>query len=268
MKKLLLFFAIALFLGSAFAQTRGFKKKRLDAKDHIALVIGNSNYPDMPLTNPVNDADAVSAAFEEMGFIVEKVLDADKEQMAMAVNRFSAKMRTARVAVFYFAGHGMQVDGSNYLIPIGQTAASQITKEEQVPYRAMNAGEVLTAMENNNVKFSLIVLDACRNNPIAGNSRGKLKGLASIDAPAGSLVMYATKAGDVANDGTGKNSPFTTAFLQHITTPGLDVNLLPSKVTKTVRQLTNNAQTPGSYIQITQSFTFVPELSVDAVDVL
>ncbi len=130
-----------------------------------------------------------------------------------------------------------------------------------MPYRAINAGEVLASMENQKVKFSLIVLDACRNNPIKGSGRGKLKGLASIDAPAGSLVMYATKAGAVAADGVGKNSPFTTAFLKHITTPGLDVNLLPSRVTKTVRELTGGSQTPGSYVQITQSFTFVPELT-------
>ena len=112
-------------------------------------------------------------------------------------------------------------------------------------------------METQKVKFSLIVFDACRKNPIKGSNKGKLKGLASIDAPAGSLVMYTTKARDVAY----RNSPFTVAILKHITTPGLDVNLLPSRVTKTVSELTNGKQTPGSYMQITQSFTFVPELT-------
>ena len=110
------------------------------------------------------------------------------------------------------------------------------------------------------------MLDACRNNPIKGENRGKIKGLASIDAPAGSLVMYSTKAGDVASDGSGKNSPFTTAFLQHITTPGLDVNLLPSKVTQTVMELTNDKQVPDSYVQITQSFTFVPAYTQEELD--
>lgn len=220
----------------------------------------------MPLTNPKNDANAVAKAFTDMGFIVQKVIDADREPMSIAINRFSNKLKTARVAVFYFAGHGMQVDGENYLIPIGRTSGMQITKEEQVPYRAINAGEVLASMESNKVKFSLIVLDACGNNPIKGSGRGKLKGLASIDAPVGSLVMYSTKAGDVAADGTGKNSPFTTAFLKHITTPGLDVNLLPSRITQTVRELTNNQQTPGAYVQITQSFTFVPEMTTTELE--
>ncbi len=259
MKKITLLLSVLLIANIMFAQDRGFKKVRVVAKDHVALIIGNSNYPDMPLENPKNDADAVAKEFEEMGFIVEKVIDTDKEQMSMAIDRFSAKLKTAKVAVFYFAGHGMQVDGENYLIPIGKTAGTQISNEEQVAYRAINAGEVLSAMESENIKFSLIVLDACRNNPIKGESRGKMKGLASIDAPAGSLVMYATKAGDVAEDGTGNNSPFTTAFLQHISTPGLDINLLPSRVTKTVNELTDGRQTPGSYVQITQSFTFVPE---------
>ena len=259
MKTTTLLFTIIFVADSLFAQqTRGFVKIRQSKKDYIALIVGNSAYPDMPLTNPKNDAEAVAKAFEDMGFIVEKLIDADKEQMAMAIDRFSKKIKTANVAVFYFAGHGMQVDGANYLIPIGRTSSEQISKAEQLPYRAVNVGEVLTAIKKAQVNFSLIVLDACRNNPIGGN-RGKLKGLASIDAPAGSLVMYATKAGETADDGDGKDSPFTTAFLQHITTPGLDINLLPSRITKTVRELTRNKQTPGSYVQISQSFTFVPQ---------
>jgi uncharacterized protein (TIGR02145 family) len=263
MKKLTFSLLMLLFAFTGFTQERAFKLQRQEAKDHVALVIGNSNYPDMPLSNPKNDAGEVAKAFEEMGFLVEKILDADKESMSLAINRFSQRLKTARAAVFYFAGHGMQVNGENYLIPIGKTLATQITEESQVPYRAINAGEILAAMENQKVKFALVVLDACRNNPIKGSGRGKIKGLASIDAPAGSLVMYSTKAGDVANDGTGHNSPFTTAFLQHIKTPGLDVNLLPSKVTSTVLELTNGLQTPGSYMQLTQSFTFVPELTAD-----
>lgn len=266
MKKVTLIIIIFAFTANIYAQNRGFVAKRIEAKDHIALVIGNSNYPDMPLENPKNDANAVALTFENMGFITEKLIDANHEQMSMAINRFSNKLKTARVAVFYFAGHGIQVNGENYLIPIGRTSGTQIHTEDQVPYRAINVGEVLASIESNKVKFSLIVLDACRNNPIKGSGRGKLKGLASIDAPAGSLVMYSTKAGGVAADGTGKNSPFTTAFLQHITTPGLDINLLPSRVTKTVRELTNNQQTPGSYVQITQSFTFVPQLTDDEIE--
>jgi formylglycine-generating enzyme required for sulfatase activity len=246
------------------AQDRGFIEVRRQAKDHVALIIGNSEYPDAPLGNPVNDATDVAQTFTNMGFIVDKVLNADKEQMAQAINRFSQRLLTAKAAVFYYAGHGVQVNGENYLIPIGKTAATQINEESQVPYRAINAGEVLASMERAKVNFSLIVLDACRNNPFKGEGRGRVPGLASINAPVGSLVMYATKAGAVASDGQNqRNSPFTTAFLTHVSTPGLDVNLLPSKITQTVGELTSGKQVPGTYMQLNRSFAFVPELTAE-----
>ncbi|OQY03820.1 MAG: hypothetical protein B6I20_04275 [Bacteroidetes bacterium 4572_117] len=261
MKKLTLSLLLFVFTANIYAQTRGFVTKRKQAKDHIALIIGNSSYPDMPLENPKNDANAVAEAFNEMGFITEKVIDADREQMGMAINRFSNKLKTARIAVFYFSGHGMQVDGKNFLLPIAKTQSTQINKVEEVPYRAINIDEVLTAMNNSKVNFALVALDACRNNPLSSSGKGRLKGLAAVNAPAGSLVMYATKAGQVAYDGDGKNSPFTIAFLKHIKTPGLDVNLLPKNVKNTVLELTNGKQSPGAYTEITQSFTFVPEMT-------
>lgn len=263
MRKIYIGFIIVSFAINSFSQERGFITKRLEAKDHIALIIGNSNYSDSPLNNPVNDATDVAKAFTDMGFIVEKVLDADKETMALAIDRFSKKLTTAKAAVFYYAGHGVQVNGENYLIPIGKTIATQITDESQVPYRAINAGEVLAAMEQAKVNFALVVLDACRNNPFKGTGRGRVPGLASINAPIGSLVMYATKAGATAADGGERNSPFTRAFLKHITTPGLDVNLLPSRITQTVVELTNGEQVPGTYMQLKSSFTFIPELTAD-----
>lgn len=262
--KYLLIVVLAFFSIHNFsnAQERGFVIERKELKDHIALVIGNSGYSDAPLSNPINDAIDVSRVFSEMGFIVDKVLDADKETMAQAIEQFSKKLSTAKAAVFYYAGHGVQVNGENYLIPIGSTSATQITDESQVPYRAINAGEVLSAMEHANVNFALVVLDACRNNPFKGSGRGRVPGLASINAPVGSLVMYATKAGSTASDGLNeRNSPFTMAFLTHIVTPGLDINLLPSKITQTVGELTGGSQVPGTYTQLKGSFTFVPELT-------
>lgn len=263
MRKIYIGFIIVSFAINSFSQERGFIAKRLEAKDHIALIIGNSNYSDAPLNNPENDATDVAKTFSDMGFIVEKVLDADKETMALAIDRFSKKLTTAKAAVFYYAGHGVQVNGENYLIPIGKTIATQITDESQIPYRAINAGEVLAAMEQAKVNFALVVLDACRNNPFKGTGRGRVPGLASINAPIGSLVMYATKAGATAADGEERNSPFTRAFLTHITTPGLDVNLLPSRITQTVVELTNGEQVPGTYMQLKSSFTFIPELTAD-----
>jgi len=256
--------SIIIIYTEAIAQDRGFVAVRREAKDHVALIIGNSDYLDAPLANPVNDAMDVAKTFTDMGFVVDKVINADKEQMAQAIASFSNKLLTAKAAVFYYAGHGVQVNGENYLIPIGKTPATLITEESQVPYRAINAGEILSSMERAKVNFSLIVLDACRNNPFKGEGRGRIPGLASINAPVGSLVMYATKAGSIASDGQNqRNSPFTNAFLQHVATPGLDVNLLPSKITQAVGDLTNGKQVPGTYMQLNRSFTFVPELSAE-----
>ncbi len=255
-----------LFLFQLSAQERGFISQRLEKKDHIALVIGNASYPDAPLSTPGNDATDVSRVFREMGFVTDVILDANKEQMAMAIDQFAEKLRTAKAAVFYYAGHGMQVNGQNYLIPIGNSPSEQITTESQVPYRAVNVSEVLTAMEQAKVQFSMVVLDACRNNPLKGTARGKVPGLAAIDAPVGSLVMYATRAGDVAYDGENtRNSPFTTAFLEHIQIPGLEVSNLPVKITNTVSEKTEGRQIPGTYMQLTQDFTFVPAITAEEI---
>lgn len=259
-------FILLFFFQNTEGQDRGFVISRREAKDHIALVIGNGAYPEAPLGNPVNDAEDVAKAFNAMGFIVEKVTDADKEKMAQAIARFAEKIKSSRAAVFYYAGHGVQVNGENYLLPIGNTPASQITEESQVPYRSINAGEVLAIMEEAKLNFSLVVLDACRNNPFKGSGRGRVPGLASINAPVGSLVMYSTKAGSVASDGQNtRNSPFTTAFLKHVQTPGLDVNLLPSKISQTVDEITNGSQVPGTYMQLKSSFSFVPEMSEEEI---
>lgn len=259
-------FILLFFFQNTEGQDRGFVISRREAEDHIALVIGNGAYPEAPLGNPVNDAEDVAKAFNAMGFIVEKVTDADKEKMAQAIARFAEKIKSSRAAVFYYAGHGVQVNGENYLLPIGNTPASQITEESQVPYRSINAGEVLAIMEEAKLNFSLVVLDACRNNPFKGSGRGRVPGLASINAPVGSLVMYSTKAGSVASDGQNtRNSPFTTAFLKHVQTPGLDVNLLPSKISQTVDEITSGSQVPGTYMQLKSSFSFVPEMSEEEI---
>jgi len=244
------------------AAERGFVPIRRAEGAYVALVIGNGAYSTSPLANPVNDATDVALAFASIGFRVTRVLDADREQMAAAVTAFGASLRTAQAAVFYYAGHGTQVEGENWLLPIGRTAATEITDEGHIPFRAFNAGEVIAQLDQAKVPLSLVVLDACRNNPfkVAGRG-GQVQGLASINAPIGSLVFYATKAGSVANDGTGRNSPFTAAFLKHLLTPGLDVRLLSSEITNTVSEMTNGAQTPGTYTQLRQGFCFVPPLS-------
>ena len=258
----LLAISLCLLLNMTLAAAeRGFVPVRRAAGDHVALVIGNGAYPDAPLANPLNDATDVAVAFEAQGFRVQRLLDADKEQMATAIASFREQLGRARAAVFYFAGHGVQVQGENYLLPIGQTASTQITEETQVPHRAIAAGEILDAMDKARVPFNLVVLDACRNNPFKGAGRGRVQGLADLRAPVGSLILYATAAGRTAADGTGRNSPFTSAFLRHLVTPGLDVRLLPSEITNTVSEVTGGAQTPWNSGSLRQGFYFVPPMS-------
>ncbi len=245
------------------AAERGFVPIRRAEGAYVALVIGNGSYPDAPLANPVNDASDVSAALTSIGFRVTSLLDADKEQMATGIAQFGEQLSRAKAAVFFYAGHGVQVGGENWLLPIGRTASTQITEEGQVPHRAISAGEVLAKMEQAKVPMNLVILDACRNNPFKGAGRGKVQGLAELNAPVGSLVMYSTSAGKVAADGSGRNSPFTTAFLKHLLAPGLDVRLMVTDINATVGDLTGGVQVPWTSMSLRQGFTFVPVISPD-----
>ncbi len=248
MKKLKLLFIILLWQTYAMAQ-EDFVKLRMESQDHIAIVIGNSDYPDMPLKSPKNDAEAVAETLTDMGFIVEKVIDADREKMAMAIENFINKLSTSKAAIFYFAGQGIHLGGKNYLMPTGRTPATQIKEKFQIPYQAIHLGDVLSSIEQNHVKFSMVVLDVYGNNPI--------KGLAPIEAPNGSIIMYASKAEEIIMDSTDTNSPFTRAFVQHMKTPGLDVSLLPLQINKTVHELTDKQQIAGAYT-IKRKFCLLP----------
>ncbi|MBN8524032.1 MAG: SUMF1/EgtB/PvdO family nonheme iron enzyme [Planctomycetes bacterium] len=243
------------------AAERGFVPLRRTEGAYVALVIGNADYPEAALANPVHDASDVAEALHGIGFDVIRLLDADKEGMAIAIARFGERIMKAKAAVFFYAGHGVQSGGENWLLPIGRTPSTQITEEGQVPLRAIAAGEVLAQMERARVPMNLIILDACRNNPFRSSGRGRVQGLAELNAPVGSLVMYSTSAGKVAADGTGRNSPFTTAFLRHLLTPGLDVRLMVTEINATVGELTGGQQVPWTSMSLRQGFTFVPALS-------
>ena len=261
--------ALASFTTSAAALTagesheRGFVPVRRTAGDHVALVIGNGAYPDVPLTNPVNDAVDVGKAFESIGFQVTVVTDSDKAQMLQAIQTFGDRLPKAKAAVFYYAGHGVQVGGSNWLLPVARQVGEIINREDEVRLRAVDANEVLVAMERAKVPVAMVVLDACRNNPFKGAGRSGAKGLAQLDAPPGSLVVYATAPGQVAADGNGRNSPFSQAFLAQLLVPGQDVDAMLRNVKKAVRQTTGGVQTPWSATSMTETFTFVPSMTPD-----
>ena len=220
------------------------------SEKRIALVIGNSAYPGAPLKNPVNDAKDMAAALRKLGFEVIDKTDATQKDMNLAIAQFGDKLRADTVALFFFAGHGMQVKGKNYIVPID----AQITSESTV--RAMTV-DVDTVMDQLAVStMNIVILDACRNNPFERRFRSVGGGLAQMDAPKGSLIAYATAPGKVANDGDGRNGLYTQELLKHIQTPGLPLEAVFKRVRNGVMQGSGEAQTPWEASSLTGDFYF------------
>jgi hypothetical protein len=215
----------------------------------VALVIGNGNYQDLGrLTNPANDARDMAAALQSVGFEVDLLIDADQEAMEMAIVRLGQRLAgSARggTGFFFFAGHGVESGGENYLIP----ARASIASESFLRSRAVPTQAVLDEMQRSGSNLNVVVLDACRDNPFSWARSGS-RGLAAIGfQPPGSIVAYATSAGSVAADGDGRNGTFTAELLKHITTPGIDVNEVFRRTGQGVRNVTNGRQVPAVYNQ-------------------
>ena len=221
------------------------------AQKRVALVIGISAYDKAArLANPVNDAKAVAAAFVRMGFddVVLK-LDLNQNSLRRALGKFARAADGADVAVLYYAGHGLEVAGKNYLIPVDAVLANA----GDVDFEAVSLATAMGALDRAG-KFKLVILDACRDNPfraaMAGGSSKRAigRGLARV-SPAGSdtLVAYAAREGTTADDGSGNHSPYTKALLSVLETPGLDVRLLFGRVRDAVRKSTGNRQEPFTY---------------------
>ena len=220
-----------------------------------ALVIGNDAYERMPLKNPVNDAQDMARALEELGFEVMLLTNASLRQFDSAVRTFGSKLRQRGGAgLFYYAGHGMQVKGRNYLIPID----ASIDTESDVKFEAIDAGRILGKMEDAGNPINIVILDACRDNPFARQFRSAGRGLARMDAPKGSLVAYATSPGSVAADGTDRNGIYTTYLLQHMRTPGLTLEQVLKNVRIDVLTATADAQIPWESSSMTGDFYFNP----------
>jgi uncharacterized caspase-like protein len=214
----------------------------------LALVLGNGKYEAVPaLENPSNDAADLAQALRGVGFEVIEQRDATREAMAKAVREFSERLRGADVALFFYAGHGLQMNGENYLLPVD----AKIESPADVRFNTINLSDIQQEMESGaSGRANIIILDACRNNPFAEKlaSSGRAistRGLGRIDASGeGSLIVYSTQPNNVALDGAGRNSPFTAALLKYVATPGLEVRQMISKVRGDVLQATERRQTP------------------------
>jgi hypothetical protein len=217
-----------------------------------ALIIGNSAYSFAPLKNPINDAEAMASALEGAGFRVIKETDADQAKMVEAVRTFGAELkRRGGVGLFYFSGHGTQIDGENYLLPVGEQFASL----EDVKRRSVTALAVVEAMASAHSDLNIFILDACRNNPIDPNGA---KGLSRIDSNARLFISYATSPGLTALDGEGNNSPYAKYLYQSIDAPNLDIEVTFKRTLKGVYVETHGEQTPWIASTFFGDFVFRP----------
>jgi Caspase domain len=215
------------------------------AEKRVALVVGNSAYQNVTrLDNPKNDARLMADALVSLGFTLiggGPQLDLDEAGFRRALQEFSSKLQGADVGLFYFAGHGVQVRGSNFLIPIDANP----TRESDVDLQMLDSNVVLRQMEGAGTKLNLVLLDACRNNPFGGRGlRATSAGLAQMRAPEGTLISFATQPGNVAQDGADGNSPYTKALVEVMRKPGLDVLKTFNEVGLAVGAATGGAQEP------------------------
>ncbi len=222
------------------------------ASKKVALVIGNGAYSEAPLKNPTNDARAIAATLRSQGFEVLLKENATKVQMNEIVADFGEKLAEGDTALFFFAGHGLQVQGRNYLIPVD----ARITSEQRVRLETLDVDAVLDQMAAARARVSLVILDACRNNPFERRFRSVSGGLAQINAPEGTMVAYATAPGRVAADGEGANGLYTQELLRAMRQPGLKVEDIFKQVRINVSRASNGAQTPWEASSLTGDFYF------------
>ena len=216
----------------------------LESGERVALVVGNGQYQHVPtLRNPSHDAGDMAAKLERLGFSVTRIADAGKQTLERALQRFRNRASRAEVAVVFYAGHGIEVDQRNFLVPVD----AQLASDGDVEYEAVPL-ELVTGAVSGADQFSLVFLDACRDNPFvremrrSGATRSIGRGLGRVEPTGGMVVAYAAQAGTTADDGDGRNSPYTTALLRHLDEPGLDVGMLLRKVGASVRRATGGQE--------------------------
>jgi len=218
----------------------------------IALVIGNSNYGGgQTLKNPSNDANLMGSTLQKLGFDVIKRIDANKSTMELAIREFSKKLPNSTVALFYYAGHGVQVDGLNYLIPTD----ANLNEKGDCKFEAVSVNFVVEEFEQYPDNVNIVILDACRNNPFRSWARGGERGFKAINPTSGTIIAFATSEGSTASDGTGNNGLFTQELVKQMTVPQA-IESVFKKTRVQVQKLSNGAQSPQEWSQLTGDFYF------------
>ncbi len=247
---------LAVLVAIAFAPSAGAQEKR------VALVIGNSAYSHAPtLANPANDATDMADALTALGFVVVKGLDLDKAGFDKTLRAFTSELEGAETALLFYSGHGLQVGGQNYLVPID----AKIGRERDLDFETVRMDLVLKQMElERDGKTNIVILDACRDNPLTRNLARSMgtrstvigSGLAEVQTGVGTFIAYSTQPGNVALDGSGRNSPFTAALARHMLEPGQTLTSVMINVRRDVLAATSGKQVPWDHSALTGEFFF------------
>ena len=238
--------------GSTTSERRTIKFEAALAEKRIALVFGNSEYKTgAPLKNPVNDANLMEGTLKELGFEVIKRLNVNKAQMEAAIREFTEKLPNYNVALFYYAGHGNQVDGRNYLIPVD----ANLQKPSDCQWEAINVDLIVAQFEKFQDNTNIVILDACRNNPYTAWARGGDAGFRAMNFSSGTIIGFATSEGATAADGKGANGLYTEELVKQMATPQSIMNVFMNTRSQ-VRKLSNGAQTPTEWNKLNGDFFF------------
>jgi hypothetical protein len=223
-------------------------------EQHYALIIGNSDYSVGPLKNPINDARAMEAALQELGFDVTTVLNIGSNvDFNTVVKTFVDKLGLLDVGLIFYSGHGMQLKDKNYLIP----THAKINSETDIEFEGFDMDRLLVELQNKQNALNIIILDACRDNPFAKSFRSTSKGLAMVDRSVPDcLIAYSTEPGGVASDGDGKNGLFTEELVNAIRTPEMDLTDVMMSVRNNVKRRSHDTQLPWETSLLTKKFSF------------
>ena len=222
------------------------------AQERVALVIGNSHYASAPLVNPTNDARAMAERLRELGFKVVEREDLTVKQISPTLREFRSGLAPGSVALIFYAGHGLQIKGTNYLPAVD----ADIVSEEDVALQSIDVNKLLDMLGDSKTRLNLLFLDACRNNPYARSMRSGVNGLAKVDAPSGTLISFATRPGSTASDGSGGHGLYTEKLLRVMGEPGLPIEQVLKRVGTEVKKATRGAQEPWMEGSIEGEFYF------------
>jgi Caspase domain len=225
--------------------------------ERLALIIGNSAYPSAPLANPQNDARAMTGLLRSAGFDVDQQVDTTLDQLRKAVTTFGERIKDPKVklAVFYYAGHGVQLDWRNYLVPV----TAHIRNADDVRKQTVDVSELVNLMSAAKNRNYLIILDACRDDPFAGNYRAPAQGLSQFDAPSGSVLAYSTSPGKVAFDGEGENGLYTSNLLKEFAVRGIKIEDAFKRTRLNVRMASNGSQVPWETTSLEDDIYLFPD---------